>query len=172
MNLYLRLLLRQIRKNSGPRLSAWDTAVTQFRVTPTDLDVLMHMNNGKYLTIMDLGRVDLMERSGLWSKIRDKGWFPVVAGQMITYRKSLKLGQKFDLHTRIIGFDDRWGYVEQTFKVGEVVYAHAIVRARFLKKSGGSVEHDELEAVVGSELFSHEVPQWITDWTAASKLTR
>lgn len=170
MNLYLRMLARAI-KRGGP-VSALDTVVTSFRVMPSDLDVLMHMNNGKYLTLMDLGRMDLMHRSGLWDKISAKGWYPVVAGQMITYRKSLKLGQKFDLHTHILGFDDRWAYVEQTFKVGDVVYAHAIVRARFLKKSGGSVEHDELEGVLGSDLFARTVPAWIGEWTENSKLTR
>ena len=30
------------------------------RVWPNDLDTNAHMNNGRYLTLMDLGRFDLM----------------------------------------------------------------------------------------------------------------
>ena len=32
------------------------------RVLPNDLDLLWHMNNGRYLSLMDQGRVDLMVR--------------------------------------------------------------------------------------------------------------
>ena len=94
MNLYWRMLLLRLRWLRARRLSIWDTARTPFRVVPTDLDLLLHMNNGKYLTLMDLGRMDLMVRSGMWAKLSARGWFPVVAGQTITYRKSLRLGQR------------------------------------------------------------------------------
>ncbi|MBB1500803.1 acyl-CoA thioesterase [Propioniciclava sp. MC1683] len=170
MNLYWRMLLLRLRWLRARRLSIWDTARTPFRVVPTDLDLLLHMNNGKYLTLMDLGRMDLMVRSGMWAKLSARGWFPVVAGQTITYRKSLRLGQRFDLYTRVLGFDDKWGYVEQTFCVGETVYAHAIIRSRFLKKTGGSVEHDELEELVGEFPGHLDVPDWLHDWTASTKI--
>lgn len=153
----------------GP-VDIWDTAITPFRVAPTDLDVLGHMNNGKYLSLLDLGRLDLMLRSGLWKKLSARGWYPVVAGQTITYRKSLQPGQKFDLYTRVLGFDDRWGYLEQTFVSGDTVYAQAVIRSRFLKKTGGSVEHDELETLVGGFPTELTVPQWALDWAAATRI--
>ena len=169
MNLYVRLLLLVLRSRRRPRLSLWDTARTPFRVAPTDLDLLRHMTNGKYLTIMDLGRIDLMLRSGFWKKIKERGWYPVVAGQTITYRKSLRPGQRFDLYTRVVGFDDRWVYMQQRFCVGETVYAQAYVRARFLKRSGGSVEHEELLALAGDVPEDLEPPEWLVRWTASSR---
>lgn len=169
MNLLLRLLLLRLRVSRGRRLSVWETAHTRFRVLPTDLDLLFHMNNGKYLSILDVGRMDLLLRSGVWRALRTQGWYPVVAGQTITYRRSLKLGQQFDLYTRMLGFDDRWGYVEQTFCVGDTVYAQAVVRSRFLKESGGSVEHDELARLVGGFPDELVVPEELKAWAAMSK---
>ncbi|GAB3820949.1 thioesterase family protein [Tessaracoccus terricola] len=170
MNLYFRMLMLWLRNRRAPRTDVWDTVTTPFRVAPSDLDVLLHMNNGKYLTIMDLGRVDLMQRAGLWDGLNQRGWYPVVAGQTITYRRSLKLGQHFDLHTRVVGLDDRWIFLEQTFAVGDVVHARAAVRARFLKRSGGSVEHDELEELVGRFPEHLEVPEWMLEWTENTRI--
>lgn len=170
MNLFLRMFLLWLRNLRPEPVGIWDTVTTGFRVAPTDLDVLFHMNNGKYLSILDLGRVDLMQRSGLWKQIARRGWYPVVAGQTITYRRSLRLGQRFELDTRVLGLDDRWIYLEQTFRVGRSVHAQAVVRSRFLKKGGGSVDHDELEEVVG-ELPAHlQLPEWLRAWTQATRV--
>lgn len=164
MNLYLRLLWLNIRVRIRPRLSLWSTAVTPFRVWPTDLDIIVHMNNAKYLAIMDLARMDLMMRSGAWAKLQQRGWYPVVAGQTISYFKSLNPWQRFEVHTRILGLDDRWGYLEQRFMRGETLYARAIVRSRFLKKTGGSVNHDELEEIFGSLDQGAGIPEWVHEW--------
>ncbi|WP_227589896.1 thioesterase family protein [Demequina pelophila] len=148
-----------------PRLGLWDTAVTPFRVHATDLDVYAHMNNGRYLSILDLGRLDLMVRSGLWQRLKQAGWYPVVAGQTITYRRSLELGQRYDVHTAVVGFDDRWCYLEQQFRVDDAVHAHAVIRARFLRRGGGTVDTAELARLAG-EIPDHlEVPSWVAEWT-------
>lgn len=172
MNLYLRMLLQKIRSDRRPRMSVWDVGHTTLRVLPNDLDIYMHMNNGRYLTVMDIGRMDLMVRSGFWKVLNSKGWYPVVAGLTISYRKSLLLGQKYDLYTELIGFDDRWGYIEQTVAVNKVIYAQAIIRTRFLKRSGGSVNHDEIESLLGPQMYARPVAEWITEWTEKSKVNK
>jgi acyl-CoA thioesterase FadM len=168
VNLFLRLLLLLVRVRRRTRLSIWDTSQVTFRVNPADLDVQRHMNNGRYLSLMDLGRMDLMLRSGFWKQLTGRGWYPVVAGQTITYRRSLQLGQKFDLSSRVIGHDDRWIYMEQVFRVGEKVCADAVVRARFLRRSGGSVDIDEVLELVGPMPEGLQVPAWVTRWNEAS----
>ena len=164
MNLYLRLLWLIIRVRFRPKLSVWDTAVTPFRVWPSDLDPLWHMNNGKYLSIMDLGRMDLMMRSGTHQRFTKAGWYPVVAGQTIAYYRSLNPWWRFDIHTSVLGFDDRWAYLQQDFVRGENLHARAYVRARFLKRSGGSVAHDELATAFGAIPGDHNVPHWVKEW--------
>ena len=76
MNLYFRLLVFMIRVRFRSRLSMWDTSTVSSPGEPADLDVQRHMNNGRYLTLMDLGRMDLMLRSGFWKKVTDQGCVP------------------------------------------------------------------------------------------------
>ena len=168
MNLYFRLLLFMIRVRFRSRLGIWDTSHVTFRVNPLDLDLQRHMNNGRYLSLMDLGRMDLMLRSRFWQRITGQGWYPVVAGQTITYRRSLLLWEKFDLASRVIGHDDRWIYMEQVFRRDGQVVADAIVRARFLRRSGGSVPVDELIALVGPLPEHLTLPEWVTEWNEGS----
>lgn len=168
MNMYLRLLWFLLRVRRASPLRIWDASHATFRVNPADLDVQRHMNNGRYLSIMDLGRMDLMLRSGFWKRVTAAGWYPVVAGQTITYRKSLTLGQKFDLATRVIGYDERWIYMEQVFRRGSTVIADAVIRARFLRTSGGSVDVSEVLELVGPAPEDLELPQWVREWNISS----
>ena len=63
MNLYFRLILVLVSGFfSKTRTSIMDVHAIWFRVLPNDLDSNLHMNNGRYLTIMDLGRTDALLR--------------------------------------------------------------------------------------------------------------
>ncbi|WP_316310532.1 acyl-CoA thioesterase, partial [Clavibacter michiganensis] len=100
MNLYLRLFLLGLRLRltalrPGRRPSLWDEARPPSRVLPTDLDPLRHVNNGRYLTLMALGRYALLYGSGFWQESARRGWYAVVAAQTITYKRSLTLGERF-----------------------------------------------------------------------------
>jgi acyl-CoA thioesterase FadM len=169
VNLYLRLLVMRLTARRRGRLGIWDTARTAFRVLPNDLDLFGHMNNGRYLAIMDVARLDLLVRSGLWARVRARGWYPVVAGQTITYRRSLTLGQRYVVESRVLGMDDRWSYVEQTFLVGDEVAARAVVRNRFLRDSGGTVPATELAELVRPVPGDARMPDWIADWTTSTR---
>lgn len=147
----------------------WDTARTPFRVWPTDLDLLMHMNNGKYLSLMDLGRMDLMIRSGWWKTIQQIGWYPVVADQTISYRRSLNPFVRFTLHSRILGLNERGVFMEQLFTVKGRVYARAVIRARFLKKSGGTVAYEELLELLDNIPADRVVPDWVVEWSEQNR---
>lgn len=174
MNVIWRTLLvilaaRRALRREGPVDPA---AIGRLRVTtlPTDIDVLRHMNNGRYLSLFDLGRWDLLTRSGLADAMRAHGWYAVVSSETITFRKSLGLWQRFTIETRFIGHDDRALYMEHRAIVDGEVYARAIIRARMLKRSGGTLSHDELFAAVGRPDGLPDVPDWVHEWAAASAL--
>lgn len=168
MNLFFRLFLLRMNSMRWDRVSLWDTVTIPFRVNVADLDLLRHMNNGRYLSLLDLGRLDLLGRAGFWAVVKRHGWYPVVSAQSITYRKSLTLGQRFELTTRFIGFDERATYAEQIIHVGDTVYAHAIVQTRFLKRSGGVVAQQELlEAAGGAPAL--ELPDDVSAWARAAQ---
>ena len=159
----------------GRRLGFEDVSRSRFRVWPTDLDVLGHMNNGKYLSIMDIGRFDLMQRNGVWGLFKREQWYPVVVGQTISYRKSLNPWKRFWIESRILGFDDQAVYMEQRFVRPDgqrrpEVYARAYVRARILRRSGGVVPVGELIEKSGADASALIVPDDVLVWGGMTKL--
>ena len=146
MNLYFRFFLLLLRRLIIRRTtSLFSSCSTPFRVNLMDLDFNMHMNNGRYLTIMDLGRFDLMLKSKTFWAITKQGYYPVVSSQSIRFKKSLAPFQRFDLITKIEAWDEKDTYINQKFVHHGVVYAEAIVKARFLKRGRrGAVPMSEL----------------------------
>ncbi len=166
MNLFLRLLWQVIFACFRSSVSVFGPCRTPFTVLPTDLDVLMHVNNGVYLSMMDLARIDLMQRSGLFAPIKKKGWYPVVVAQSIRYKRSLLAFQRFVIETRVLGWDDKAFVVEQRFeRKGEVV-AQALVRARFLSRNGGNPTPADIVALVPSPQATPILPQYAAQWNA------
>ncbi|MCU0830087.1 MAG: acyl-CoA thioesterase [Rhizobiaceae bacterium] len=134
MNLILRMIMVFAAAFLGRKTHFDDVHRLRFTVLPNDLDTNLHMNNGRYLTLMDLGRVDMMIRSGLIRAIMSEKWMPVIAGVSMIYRRSLNPFERYTLETRVLGWDDRWAYLEQTFinAKGELS-ARGFVKAAFLQ---------------------------------------
>ncbi|MCU1438385.1 MAG: thioesterase family protein [Naasia sp.] len=142
-----------------------DVLTVSRRVWPGDLDELRHVNNGVYLSMLDLPRTELLQRSGLWSRMRAAGVYPVVAAQTIAYRKSLQLWQRFTIESRVLGYDDRAVFIEQRFVVDGEVYARAYVLGRFLRRTGGVVPMDELARLTGIDVAGWPVDEWLHEWS-------
>jgi acyl-CoA thioesterase FadM len=165
MNLWLRLswmvLALVWRKRLDPRR---DTSRLAFRVLPTDLDLNGHMNNGRYLTIMDVGRLDHVLRSGLWLPLWRNGWAPMLGSAVIRFRRELRLFQRFTLETRIAAWSDTTAVMEQTFFVADGPHkgqmaARALVRAGFYdRKSRSFVTVKRLIAALGLPAEEAESP--------------
>jgi YbgC/YbaW family acyl-CoA thioester hydrolase len=170
----IRRFTRMFRISLGARrrqpLGIHDVSVVHDRVWLTDLDELRHMNNGVYLALLDHARLDLMLRSGAWQKMRAAKVYPVVTAQSIAYRKSLELGQRFQIESRIIGYDERAVYIEQRVVSKGEMYARAFVQGRFLRDAGGVAPIDEVGATVGVVTADHPAPSWLTEWSAQVSL--
>lgn len=163
MNLFLRLLLL-LTAPFRPRCDVLGPARKRFLVWPPDLDVLLHVNNGVYLSMLDVARVDLLLRSAAASKLRARGFYPVVAAETIRFRRSLTLFQRFEVETRIIGWDEKAFIIQHRFLRREELVAEAFVRSRFLRRKGGTVSSAEVLEVVGKTGPSPELPGWVAAW--------
>lgn len=164
MNLLFRLLLVTLFSRFRKPVGVLGPCVTPFRCLPTDLDVLRHMNNGLYFSLMDLARVDLMTRAGLLKKISSAGWYPVVVAETMRFRKSIEPFESFVIETRVLGWDEKAFLLGQRFMKGDVVKAEAVVRARFLKKSGGSVAPEEILRLAEVSGESPALEAWVREW--------
>ena len=169
MHLLLRTLLMLFRSARRQPLTVWDSSSLPLRVLPTDIDIALHVNNGMYLSLMDLGRFDLMVRSGVWKRMRRRGWGPVVSAETIAFRKSLQLWQHYTIETRIIGLDAKAIYFEQRMVADGEMYARAYIATRLVTKTG-PVSQEEILREFGEPPADLVLPDWIHEWRAASAL--
>jgi acyl-CoA thioesterase FadM len=79
----------------GPLLSPDGKSRLTFRCLPTDIDPNIHLNNARYMMLADLGRFDLLIRTGLLSAARRNNWAPMMGGVQAVYSRQIKLWQKF-----------------------------------------------------------------------------
>lgn len=136
MNLYLRLFLLLFRLIGLPRKGVLDESRIAFRVLPNDCDVNGHMNNGRYLSFMDLGRVHLVVQMGLLRAVVRGRWRAALGAAEIHFIRALAPLQKFDLVTRLVTWDDKYAYLEQRFEADGVLCAHAFVKGLFVDRNG------------------------------------
>lgn len=182
MNRYLRLLLvwlrarRSLRSRAGAApVSPLEEYRTPLRVMPNDIDLLRHVNNGAYLTLLDIGRVDMTLRSGAQSALSERGWFPVVVGESIRFHRSMVLGERFTIVARVLGWDERVVYLDQRFERaarggGVEVVAEAWIVARFLARSGGTVPSPRVAEAFGMDPASPAVPDDVLAWSRSLDL--
>jgi acyl-CoA thioesterase FadM len=156
-------------RRRGP-IDAASVGRVRLTTLPTDIDLLGHMNNGRYGSLFDLGRFDLLVRTGFWDLLDRQGWYAVVASETITFRKSLQLWQRFVVESRLLAHDDKSVYMVHRAVVKGEVYTEMIVRARFLRRSGGIVPLDELFEALGRPDTLPPLPAWVQEWAAASGL--
>ena len=153
----------------GKTARVGDPLESRFRVLPVDLDILLHMTNGRYLSVLDAARISYYARTGLWRQFRARGWSPVVASQTITYRRSLTFPRSYRVRTRLIGTDTKNLYFEQVFHVRDVEYATAVVSVRLMDRSGVSVTPAQILDLDGTFALADHIPSAVADWSEFSR---
>jgi acyl-CoA thioesterase FadM len=179
MNLYFRFfyaVLAAFFKGKIENLSG--ESVMRFTVLPTDLDLNGHMNNGRYLSIADIGRMDLILRLGMAGYILKNSLIPVLSAATTRYRLPLFPFQKYILKSRIVCWDEKWAFMEQSFVIASgkkagAVAAIAILKGSFFDKSRrATVPTGDVLAAIGREAHSPPFPAHITQWQAAEDALR
>jgi acyl-CoA thioesterase FadM len=123
-------------------------SVLNLRVLPNDIDINFHMNNGRYLTICDLNRIDVFARSGLLKAMMKRGWIPVIAEHTMTYKKPLDLFQKYEVKLAVLKWDDKFFYMTHTFIVNERVVAEGTSKGCVYARGKGVVSPVDAIAAV------------------------
>ena len=98
MNLILRMIYVFVSSYFKEKLSI-DKPINSLSlmVLPNDIDINLHMNNGRYLTICDLTRIDMFIRTGLAKTMMYEKWMPVISEHTMIYKKPLKLFKRYDV---------------------------------------------------------------------------
>jgi acyl-CoA thioesterase FadM len=147
------------------KMEPLDESVLSLRVWPNDMDINFHLNNGRYLTLMDLGRFDLTVRMGLLKPLIKFHWRPLVASAHIRFFKALGPLQKFQLKTRILYMDEKWVYIEQRFVADSATVAVGRIKALFRGPRGNISTRDLIQAS-GRELDLQALdrPNFLENW--------
>ena len=141
-----------------PAIAPLATDTLTLRVLPNDIDFNFHLNNARYLSVMDYGRIHLLARAGILNPVLKAGYTPVVGSVWITYRRSLALWARYQLHTRLVCWDERWFYMEQTFIGPESLAATGWVKGALLNKSV-IVPPQQIMNLVHAEIESPPMPE-------------
>jgi acyl-CoA thioesterase FadM len=158
MKQLFRLLKILLFSRFRSKMEIFDESTVHFRVWPNDLDPYLHMNNGVYLTLLDIGRVDLMIRTGMMKVAKQHGFYPVVASEAIKFRISLTPFARFAIQTKMVGWDERYFYISQKYIWKDQVAASAIIKGRILSKKGGKVAPAEVFTLLGRPVQSPPLP--------------
>jgi acyl-CoA thioesterase FadM len=171
MSLLLRLSKVLVQSSLGKPMTFGDASIVHLRVWPSDLDFNGHMNNGRYLSLMDLGRIDFSLRMGLGRTMLRERWQGLIGAATIRYRRSLKPFQSYALHTRLLGWDSKWFMMEQTFMREDQAFAQAYVQALF-RGSRGNVDPQSIVDSLGGPTHSPALPPPVVHWMKSLKPQR
>lgn len=101
------------------RADPLDETVTHWRVMPNDLDLFGHMNNSRYLQLMDCARTDYLIRVGLMPAVLKNKWTIPIGATRITFHRTLKPFQDYEIVTQVLSYDERYFYISHTFRTRE-----------------------------------------------------
>ncbi|HZU09849.1 MAG TPA: thioesterase family protein [Pseudacidobacterium sp.] len=165
INSFVRIPLLAIRQHVRPlpRIGVLDEDRIRMRVWPNDIDFNFHLNNSRYLTCMDYGRIHMMAANGILDHAIRGRWVPLVGSVDITYRRSLGLWARFELRTRTLGWDKKWFYIEQSFHCEAGLSAIAWVKGLFRNRQGNIPPQTVVDLVApgtASPYLPEELQQW------------
>lgn len=166
---YLRFAKEFIKFRNAPALAFDGLHVSQHMCLPWDIDPFMELNNGRTLTLLDLGRLLLAKRTGLLTLLRRKGWGMTMAGVYVRYRRRIKMFERFETRSRTIGWDDKFLYFEQSMwkRNGECAN-HAVYRAA-ITDVAGIVPCARAVAEFDPDASLMQLPDWVQSWVEAEK---
>lgn len=152
---------------NAPKIGLFDPHVSHHYCLPWDIDLWMELNNGRTLTLFDLGRISMGVRNGYNDACRAHKFGMAVAGASVRYRKRVTTFERIEMVTRPVGFDDRFIYIEQSMwnAAGDCAN-HLLLRGAVLKNRK-MVPPAELLTLIEPGIESPALPAWVQAWSDA-----
>ncbi len=164
---FVRMALELQAARRAPRLGLSDVHESRHVCWPWDLDFWAELNNGRTLTLYDLGRVPFALRLGIVGPLRRRRWSMTVAGSSVRYRRRVRVFRRILMRSRIAGWDDRFIYVEQGMWLADGSCAgHALLRMAVAGRDG-IVPTSEVLAEMGQPGAEMPPPDWVRAWAEA-----
>ena len=114
------------------------------------------------------GRWQMAVRLGLLKPFLTGKNTLAVAGVSVRYRKRVPIFQKYRMQTRMLGYGERFFYVDQTMWQGETCMNQMLLRAAIRDKSGTVPPADFLKHM-GKPTEQPNLPDWVRAWSDADE---
>lgn len=160
-----------VKRNEPATIAPLGTSSHTYRVWPHQIDYNLHLNNAKYLNVLEHAR---------WVLFRENGWFKylfakrlnvVVASFEITFIRELNVFTQFEVRSRVLSWDEKYMYVEQRILVKGKLSGHIIVKIAGVRK-GKRALTPEICEIVGVD-YNQAQPQTALDnWAAMTQAKR
>lgn len=161
-----RQIIEALRCRKLPALAPGDVHVNHMRAWPWDIDPFGDLNNGRIITLMDVGRIGLAQRMGLIAAMRTNKWGLAMAGSAPQYRRRVTMWEPLEFRSRLVARDTRFFFIEQTLYVRGAPACNMMCRT-VITSRGGIVPTDEVAAAIGRPDWNPQAPQWALDWARA-----
>jgi len=153
----MRILLGTLGK---PKVDLFASTRVRLRVWPNDLDFNLHVNNSRYLALTDIARVHFFIRTGIWALTAKQRAFPVIADMVAKFRRGLGVFEAVEIETRLLGWDERWAYLESRLLREGRVIGVVTIRGVFMGPNG-PIDVGGLSRESGYCGGSPALPKWI-----------
>lgn len=165
---FIRLAKEAVFTSRQPPLTKiTDTHISHHICWPHDLDMFLELNNGRALTLFDLGRLAMAQRAGLISVLKRENWGLTMAGSCARFRRRIHGFERFEIRSRVICWDARFTYIEQgMWKRNGECANHVLYRAAVTDKNG-LIPTENVMAALGLQIPPPQVPGWVAHWIAA-----
>jgi len=135
---------------------------------PWDLDLFLELNNGRAMTLYDLGRTMNAQRVGLIKAVHKNRWGLTMAGSTVRFRQRIRGFERFEMRSRVVSWDDKFTYLEQSmWKRNGTCASHVVFRAAVTDRNGLVPPERVLEALGRSGQEAPVMPEWIAAWCRA-----
>ena len=164
---FFRMIWQVLKTRRAPRLAVTETHLSRHMCLPWDIDLWMELNNGRTLTLYDLGRIPLAYRAGLVDVLRRNGWGLTMAGASVRYRRRVRMFETIEMRSRGVWWDDRFMYIEQSmWNTGGDCANHILYRSAVTGRDG-IVPPADVVRELGLDPTPPEAPDWVRAWIAA-----
>lgn len=164
---FIRLGFQMWKHRKDAPLGLTETHESRLVCWPWDIDVWMELNNGRTLTLYDLGRMPMAARIGLMPVLLSQKWAMAIVGGSIRYRRRVFMFERLTMKTRALCWDDKFFYTEQSlWKANGECASHVLLRSAVTDKQG-IVRPERVLAAMGIDTPSPAIPDWVAAWIKA-----
>lgn len=164
MNLFFRFLRIMLAALlTRRRTSLIDLHTIRSKVWIGDHDPIGHMTNSRYSSFTDLAVMNYMGRTGALKSFRKRGWLPVIQYESFFYHRMLRYPQKFEVQTRLVGWEDAYMVFRHEFISEGRVHATSLLVARLTGRKKARVTADMAMEAMGVSLESPPLEQHVQE---------